>query len=287
MDFPPGSDTGYACGMSSAIFRITPQGAEQMTTTTVSDLDAIHFVDRDHGWACGEGILMQYKDGSWIGDQAYPSGFWVDVFFTDTLNGWGAGYWLTGGGNPVDTAVVIHTTDNSTWFTAQLINVGYSGSFEKVFFLDNQIGWTINSSGWIYSTTDGGNTWTREAEGMTDEYLVRIQFTSISNGYIVGNNKTMLKYTQISSLEDKPKQTELTLFPNPTTGKFKITFADNPNIQIRNLELLDLYGKSIYNWHHAPGTRHLEKDISHLPAGIYFIRVLNENQTIMKKIIKI
>lgn len=84
------------------------------------------------------------------------------------------------------------------------------------------------------------------------------------------------------------------LYPNPTTGKFKITNADYPNIEIRNIELLDLYGKSINNWHPAPNTMNLElgaqytePDISPLPAGIYFIRISFENQTIVKKIIKL
>jgi len=35
------------------------------------------------------------------------------------------------------------------------------------------------------------------------------------------------------------------------------------------------------------GSRDLEFDISDLPAGIYFIRIESENQTIVKKIIKL
>jgi hypothetical protein len=87
-------------------------------------------------------------------------------------------------------------------------------------------------------------------------------------------------------------------FPNPTAGKFHITstirqLADQTNskIQIQNIEIVDLYGKSMTINNNRTieqlnsGT--LELDISYLPAGIYFIRINLENQTIVKKIVKL
>jgi photosystem II stability/assembly factor-like uncharacterized protein len=289
MDFPPGSDTGYTCGMNSAMFRITPQGVEQMVTGTVSNLDAIHFLDRNHGWSCGESILLEYVNGTWIGEHAYPSGFWYDVFFIDSLNGWGAGYWLTGGGTTVDTAVIIHTTDDSSWFTPQLINVGNTGSFVKVFFLNNQMGWTINASGRIYSTTDGGNTWTREAEGMTEEFLICIQFTSSNNGYVAGNNKTLLKYTLLSDVEEwvaQPREFKLEQnYPNPfnpsTTIRFTIPLDERRETGNVTLKVYDVLGNEIatlVDEEKSPGRYEVEF-LGHsdgglnLSSGVYFYQL--------------
>jgi hypothetical protein len=78
---------------------------------------------------------------------------------------------------------------------------------------------------------------------------------------------------------------EIALYPNPTSGEFQIKSSKN---QILNgkLEITDLLGNKIMDVNQAPGTMHLELDISHLPAGIYFIRINLESQAIVKKIIK-
>ena len=75
------------------------------------------------------------------------------------------------------------------------------------------------------------------------------------------------------------------IWPNPTTGKFQISstkFQTNSRI-----EVMDLNGKIIETRNPEPGTRNLELDISNHPAGIYFIRINLENQTIVKKITKL
>jgi photosystem II stability/assembly factor-like uncharacterized protein len=88
-------------------------------------------------------------------------------------------------------------------------------------------------------------------------------------------------------------------FPNPTSGKFQITnpkHQTNSNNQIQKIEVVDLYGKAMELRNTGtigtvrnlePGTRNLELDISNYPSGIYFLRISLENQTIVKKIIKI
>ena len=84
------------------------------------------------------------------------------------------------------------------------------------------------------------------------------------------------------------------VYPNPTRGKFQITnsihqLADQTNskIQIQNIEVVDLYGKTLELWN--PGNIEtlgtLELDLGNYPAGIYFIRINLENQAIVKKII--
>lgn len=72
------------------------------------------------------------------------------------------------------------------------------------------------------------------------------------------------------------------LYPNPTTGKFYITFSkaiDNSTIQI-----LDVTGKIIQQVK-GSGTR-LEFDLSTQPGGTYFIVIHTAGTAINKKVIK-
>jgi hypothetical protein len=86
------------------------------------------------------------------------------------------------------------------------------------------------------------------------------------------------------------------VWPNPTAGKFQITSTKhqtNSKFKIKNskLGLVDLYGKSVTIKNNRTieqlNNETVEFDISHLPPGIYLLRINLENQLIVKKIIKL
>jgi hypothetical protein len=72
------------------------------------------------------------------------------------------------------------------------------------------------------------------------------------------------------------------LYPNPTTGRFNVTFLqalDNAVIRI-----LDINGRT-YKHFKASGTQ-IQCDISGLPAGVYSIEIIDKSTVISKKVIK-
>ncbi|MCO5238167.1 MAG: T9SS type A sorting domain-containing protein [Chitinophagaceae bacterium] len=72
------------------------------------------------------------------------------------------------------------------------------------------------------------------------------------------------------------------LYPNPTTGKFYITFSkaiDNAAVQV-----VDVNGKTVQRVK-GSGTR-LEFDLSGQPGGTYFIIIRTGETVINKKVIK-
>jgi hypothetical protein len=74
---------------------------------------------------------------------------------------------------------------------------------------------------------------------------------------------------------------ELSLYPNPTDGQLTI---DNGELTIENVEIFDVLGRLCH-----VETRHatsLQLDISHLPSGIYFVKIKTETGIITKKIVK-
>jgi len=99
------------------------------------------------------------------------------------------------------------------------------------------------------------------------------------------------------------------LYPNPTTGELRI-----PNIprwrgqgveesQIKSIEVFDIYGKTLSSHHLIPSSSHHlipssshhlipssshhHINISHLPAGVYFVKITTETNTQTQKIIKL
>jgi len=75
--------------------------------------------------------------------------------------------------------------------------------------------------------------------------------------------------------DSKSNTNEIKIFPNPTKGKFSILAED-----VVSIEILNLQGKLIYKG------KEPELDLSNVPAGIYFIKVTSDKQTITRKLIK-
>jgi len=122
-------------------------------------------------------------------------------------------------------------------------------------------------------------------------------------------------YSESSGIEEheegeKVKRESVEVYPNPTHGKFQISstkFQTNPKFQapspkhqtnsknqIQKIEVVDLSGKEVrisplhrMGEGSGGGAGTLEFDLTGCPAGIYFLRINLENQTIVKKIIKL
>jgi len=85
--------------------------------------------------------------------------------------------------------------------------------------------------------------------------------------------------------EKAPGET-IQIYPNPTRGVVSLQ-SSVVGKEIAVVEIIDLYGKSILKWKTEQGTGNTAYDISNLPSGVYFIRIDFEDQTIVKKIVKL
>ena len=98
-----------------------------------------------------------------------------------------------------------------------------SNSLYDVFFLDTDKGWAVGAQGTILYTANGGDTWSVQGSGLTTAFLRGVHFTSQTNGYVVGNGKTLLKYTEVSGIGDELlKHYNLTFTPTRQTTRLKL-----------------------------------------------------------------
>jgi hypothetical protein len=86
-------------------------------------------------------------------------------------------------------------------------------------------------------------------------------------------------------------QNSITLVPNPTTGELTI---NNEQLTINNIEIYDVSGKKLSSNHHITSSSHhliISSshhliNISHLQAGIYFVKITTEAGVVVKKVVK-
>jgi len=71
---------------------------------------------------------------------------------------------------------------------------------------------------------------------------------------------------------------QIELYPNPTTGMLTI---NNEQLIINNVEVYDIYGRNLTP-HTTYLSPHISLDISHLPAGVYFLSVNGKTTKVVK-----
>jgi M6 family metalloprotease-like protein len=84
-------------------------------------------------------------------------------------------------------------------------------------------------------------------------------------------------------INDAHNEQNIVIYPNPTMGQLTIR---NYELGITDVEIFDVYGRKLSSNHHIISSSHQKIDISHLSAGIYFVKVKTETGEVTQKVIK-
>jgi hypothetical protein len=86
---------------------------------------------------------------------------------------------------------------------------------------------------------------------------------------------------------------KLRIYPNPTTGELRIEVAGQARNDVVNVEIFDVFGRQMSQISRHCGLdpqpkSHISNqiDISHLPAGVYFVKIRTEAGEVVKKVVK-
>ena len=74
---------------------------------------------------------------------------------------------------------------------------------------------------------------------------------------------------------------DLQIYPNPTTGKLRITDYEWPLNGAEHLQIIDITGKTVFTQKFI-GESEYNVDISHLQSGLYFLKIDNQVYKIIK-----
>lgn len=73
------------------------------------------------------------------------------------------------------------------------------------------------------------------------------------------------------------------VYPNPSSGQVKI-FSENSNLEQAEIAIINQQGQEMMAFENVNG-RLFEIDLSHLPKGLYLIRIKNNHQLVSKKVV--
>jgi hypothetical protein len=93
------------------------------------------------------------------------------------------------------------------------------------------------------------------------------------------------KSAQSASSEfQKTALENITLHPNPTTGELTITVSGE-RYAVSDIVIYDIYGRKLLS-HTTNRKPQTVLDISHLQAGIYFVKIVTEQGEVVRKVVK-
>ncbi len=123
----------------------------------------------------------------------------------------------------------------------------------------------------IVDSASGSYTWNGTTFTESGEYLYQGQTDAGCDSIIV----LQLTITEVG-IDIADSNSNITLFPNPTTGKVTI-IADN----VAKVEVFDPSGRMVAIFHDTN-----EIDIHYLPSGAYTLRITLRNGTAVKRVVK-
>jgi photosystem II stability/assembly factor-like uncharacterized protein len=165
---------------------------------TMAWLRSVFFLDHNRGWAVGsKGTLLKTVDGglNWKPNTAPTTAIVRDIFFLDEQNGWLVCevniYELTT--REQTRAFLMKTTDGGeNWTRVELKGIDVNSVLVRAVFSRGGRGWSFGENGLIYSTRDGGETWT-SLVSPTRRLLLGGFFIDDDRGWIVGAGATIIQ----------------------------------------------------------------------------------------------
>ena len=271
------------------------------------------------GFACGglAGFWKSTNGGeTWSGGSACTNGNFLGCSFVDKNNGW-----LVGVPSTVNTITIMRTTDGGGTFVEQTnpiiepymrdvcfvtdqrgLAVGNNGKtlytsdgganweerpngskvWQEVFLSETGKAWTVGFYGSIAHSDDWGYTWQMQRSGVY-ETLNGIDFINDNEGWIVGNNGTILHTTNggVTFVEDEkiyeiPTTYSLSNnFPNPFNPSTKIQYSipQSNNVVIKIFNVLGKEVETLVNEEKPVGTYEITWNTENLPSGVYFYQL--------------
>jgi photosystem II stability/assembly factor-like uncharacterized protein len=285
-DYEPGPTQGY-------VYRTINGGeswAESQGLGVGRWLMDIIFVDNNNGWAIDKYTedwngaltgLMKSTDGGINWHSTNDSIGGTSLYFINETKGWFTGiiqqpsYWEAKG--------IWYTNDGGNTLIQQVGDT--VPQLNDITFSDELNGWAVGDEGTILHTSNGGQNWEYQESGTLAD-LHSVCFINQNMGWICGDSGVILHTNNggIVGIEKPKKEAiDFKVYPNPTNSAITIELPTQPSINT-SLTISNTNGQQLITQPIAePQT---EIDIGYLPTGIYIVKVWNNREVMVRKVIK-
>jgi photosystem II stability/assembly factor-like uncharacterized protein len=155
--------------------------------------EMVSFADQYNGWAgdTHDGKIYITHDGGSNWTIKDPNYSFFDLCYVNSTIGYSCGERFLNNGP--DGFVRKSVNGGNSWFNTAAFDMNYPSALE---FIDTLTGWVVGSSGAIFKTANGGESWTQQTIEFTNEHLSDCEFFNEGQiGWVTGGYGTLL-YTR-------------------------------------------------------------------------------------------
>lgn len=239
-----------------------------------AELFAVHFRDAQNGVVCGaNGAFFQTNNGGlsgWALNVSMPLVNLNDVYNMGDLYGCAVG----------DDGTILYTVNN--WYQYIDQNSGTQEDMNAVHAepVLNKV-WAVGNNGTILYSPSYILGWTDQSSGTT-ENLNDVYMHSETNGWAVGDNGIILRYSDATSIMEI-EENVMTVFPNPGNGLFVLQLDQKYSMD--RIEIMDIFGRIIKSILPEDKIEELTIDISEFQQGIYFLKVYSSQHSFLQRVV--
>jgi photosystem II stability/assembly factor-like uncharacterized protein len=303
-----GPSKGWIADVNSGVIKYTSDGGNTWTTqySGIYFCDVM-FLNDTLGWACGftfgySKVAKTINGQTWVSYTIPTYRILTSIDFVSPDIGFVVG----------ENGEIYKSIDGGvTWVSLANDTIGTNDLY-KVDFVDSLNGWII-SSGKIFRTRDGGNTWCTErilpySSGANNfRGLVALDtlhaWACMSDGIILRYGLPVPGVKEANNIETKRQGEILDVSPNPFRNGVSIKFqipdqsAINSNLAthyslLATLKIYDATGKLVKQFNHLtiqPFNQIIwdgSDNSGHpVPSGVYFVNLKTPKKSITKKVI--
>jgi len=170
---------GWVCGDYGTIYRTRDGGWtwERQTTGDILTFNGISFIDTLRGWICGDaGYIARTDDGgkTWVKQNSGVKSTLYDIVFIDERHGWCGSY-----------REILRTIDGGRIWEPVLSDSGWCRNISPV---NRNIVWASVLFSGVYVSYDGGINWVKKKDLKSHHCVFavneRVIYISSSNGYL-------------------------------------------------------------------------------------------------------
>ena len=269
---------GYTTGACATCLKTTDGGANWTPLTLsggVNGTVSLYFSDVNTGYIVGLGqadAIMKTTNAGTNWNNQHSSSFaeFGSVYFTHPDTGYVCS---TGSINKN----ILKTTDGGTnW---NIVHTFPSDGLYALKFPTSLKGYAaggFSGSSMMLYTADAGATWVSQNTSISQP-LFDCFFVNENLGYAVGMNGSIIKTLNGGVGINELDAIQLSIFPNPTSEQLTI----DTKLKLKEIHIMDLSGKMVKQFTPAKSL-----NVSDIPNGIYFIKIMGEKNMVIKKFVK-
>jgi len=296
------SDVVYICGKWDGppiILKTTNRGTSWKSIDMAryaTRLIDIQFWTRDSGIVVG-GSYPQWNPSALVLFTSDGGATWIQRYKSPDADGWcwkisfpsrSVGYVSIETGESDSSTQFLKTTDGGVTWGRKLLTKKFF-DLQGIGFITDNLGWAGGLAiGGLYTTTNGGDTWTFDHQST---YANRFQFFGDTLGYCAGGSMYKITVNLSANViaDQESSGVDVQNYPNPFDNVTTIRISLNRPEQV-SIALVDLLGRTLLSpidRYYSAGEYEIPIPIGddRMPAGDYFVVVRAGESVVNRRIV--